>query len=257
MLESGRLPPSPFRVHVTTIDVDRHLRRDRPMLQPREFPETRASLLASLNADGVPRQAAWREFFERYAPAVYRVARLRGLGDSDADDVVQQVMLAVSSHIGGFEYDRDRGKFRQWVRAVTQSKLTDLHRRRQTRSVGGRAAETAVPLEDYADEEPGPNEQWEQEWRTQDMLYCLDQVAADISPRRMRAFRMYTLEGVSAAETAEQLGVTVGHIYVTRNHVLKLVRQRMEELEEGNEATRQRGNKATSGSDRADGFADS
>ena len=202
------------------------------MLHPREFPETRPSLLASLNAEGVPRQAAWREFFERYAPAVYRVARLRGLGDSDADDVVQQVMLAVSKHISDFQYDRDRGKFRQWVRSVTHSKLTDLHRRRQTRKVAGQTAETAVPLEDYADQGPGPDQQWDQEWRTQDMLYCLDQVAADISPRRMRAFRMYTLEGISATETAEHLGVTVGHVYVTRNHVLKLVRQRMEELDE-------------------------
>ncbi len=202
------------------------------MLGPREFPDTRPSLLAGLGADGQPQQAAWREFFERYAPVVYRVARLRGLGDSDADDIVQQVMLAVSRHIGSFRYDRDRGKFRQWVRAVTQSKLADLHRRRLARSVPGLAGRPPVSLEECADEVPGPDQQWEQEWRMQDLLYCLDQVAADISPRRMQAFRLYTLEGLSAAEVAERLRVTVGHVYVTRNHVLKMVRRRMEALGE-------------------------
>lgn len=195
--------------------------RWKAVLQPSGFPETRASLLANLGEDP-PGQSAWREFFERYAPAIYRVARLRGLADPDADDIVQQVMMSVSSHIGAFEYDRDRGRFRQWVRTITENKINQFGRRKRITLVD------AALLESCPDDQPSV----EAAWQVQDMLWCLDQVAADISPRRMQAFRMYALEGVSAADVAERLGMTVGHVYVTRHLVLNRVRQRMGELEE-------------------------
>ncbi len=196
------------------------------MLQTRGFPDTRPSLLATLD-DGVQGASAWQEFFERYAPAVYRVARLRGLAEPDADDIVQQVMMAVSSHIGDFTYDRDRGRFRSWVRTIAENKIRELARRCRVPAVD------AAALESQPDDRPGAEELWEDQWQVQDMLHCLDQVATDISPRRMTAFRLYALEGVPAAEVAQATGMSVGHVYVTRHLVLNRVRERMEELEEG------------------------
>ena len=196
------------------------------MLQPSQFPETRPSLLCSLR-DGEPAQSAWREFFERYAPAVYRVARRQGLDAHDADDIVQQVMLNISAHIGEFDYDRDRGRFRQWVKTIAANKVRDLFRHRG-------AVRREVSLDEaQACSDPGREVEplWEQEWKVQDMLYCLDQVAADIAPRRFEAFRLYVLEGVSADETAERLGMTRAHVYVTRAQVKKRIRELMLRLE--------------------------
>ncbi len=195
------------------------------MLQSRQFPETRASLLSRLREDG-PGQSAWREFFDRYAPAVFRVSRLRGLDEPDADDLVQQVMLAVSEHIKRFEYDRDRGRFRQWVRTIAERKIAD-HYRKARPTV---AQDTAL-LESRADDRPTLEELWDQEWQLQDMLWCLDQVSADISPRRMEAFRMYVLDGRPVREIAGQLSMTEGYVYVTRYYVLGQLRKRMADLE--------------------------
>lgn len=189
------------------------------MLPPREFPDTRPSLLRSLRGDDSPR---WRDFFDQYAPAVYRVAKLRGLGSHDADDVVQQVMLAVSQHIGGFCYDRDRGKFRQWVRRIAENRIIDLHRKQQVTFNAG--------LPEPPDTEPTPDEVWEREWRWQDVLYCLDEVAKDLSLRRVEAFRLYVIEGLPAAEVAQRMDMTVGHVYVTRTDVLNRIRARMSAL---------------------------
>ena len=193
------------------------------MLQPQGFPETRPSLLCSLAEDGTG-QSAWREFFERYAPAVYRVARFRGLPDADADDIVQQVMLSVSRHIGTFRYDRDRGRFRQWVRTIAENAVLQLRRKKRLPTTDSGLLETC------ADDRPGAEEIWDQEWAMQDLLWCLEQVATDVSPRRIKAFRMYALEGQPASEVAEYLGMSVGHVYVTRHMVLNRVRRRMEEL---------------------------
>lgn len=199
-------------------------RKGKRMLRSTGFPDTRPSLLATLGDDRGG-QTAWREFFSRYGPAIYRVARLRGLSDPDADDIVQQVMVSISSHIGDFKYDRDRGRFRQWIRTITENKIRQGGRRKSLPVSAGSDVEACE------DDRPGLEEVWKQEWQLQDILWCLDQVSDDVSPRRMQAFRMYALEGVSATEVARRLDMTVGHVYVTRHLVLNMVRKKIVELE--------------------------
>lgn len=195
------------------------------MLRSRKFPDTRPSLIATLG-EGPEGQSAWREFFSRYGPAIYRVARLRGLADEDADDIVQQVMVSISSHIGDFQYDRDRGRFRHWVRTITENKIRQNARRGQLPV----ASETDVSV--CADDGPTLEEVWDREWQLQDILWCLDQASEDISPRRMEAFRMYAIDGVSANEVAKRLDMSVGHVYVVRHLVLNMIRKRIKQLDE-------------------------
>jgi RNA polymerase sigma-70 factor (ECF subfamily) len=193
------------------------------MLESRDFPETRPSLLAELGKEGAG-QSAWREFFERYAPAVFRVARMHRLDRHDADDIVQQVMVQVAGHIADFEYDRDRGRFRNWVRRIAEHKIMDFMRRRSL-PVELDARPDQTP-DDRADREAA----WEEAWAHQDLEWCLDQVALDLAPRRMEAFRLYVLEGVSAAETAQRMDMTVGHVYVIRAQVINKLRKVMARL---------------------------
>lgn len=194
------------------------------MLRPGEFPQTRPSLLEAVQK--TKGNLNWREFFDRYAPAVYRVARLRGVPQSDADDIVQQVMMSIVTHIADFRYDRDRGRFRDWVRRITENKIISLKRRARPSTFLSDDA-----MQDQVDNETCVEALWEKEWRLQDLHYCVDQVAVEVSPRRMKAFRMYVLEGVPAAETARQLDMEVGYVYVTRNQILNLVRRRMQALD--------------------------
>lgn len=202
------------------------------MLGTTKFPETRPSLLATL-AEGADGQPAWREFFDRYAPPIYRVARMRTLSHDDAEDIVQQTMLSVSSHIGDFRYDRDRGRFRNWVRTIAENKIKSTWRRKSINKLNADRAQ------DIADDTPSIDDIWEDEWRIQDLLWCLDQVEKDISPRKMQAFRKYALEGVPAQEVAREMDMTVGNVYVTRHSVLCKIRKKSEELNqiEQDEAT--------------------
>jgi len=204
------------------------------MIAPRGFPDTRLSLLRDLKAGGIGADANWRDFFDLYAPAIYRVARLRHLDKNDAEDIVQQAMLAVFVHIEGFEYRRDRGRFRQWVQRIAENKIKDLHRARGRSPVEAARSDAHVERAPKADEE----DVWEKEWRRQDLRYCLELVEADISPRRMEAFRLYVVRGVSAEETAKRLGMTVGHVYVVRNLVLSLMRRRLKDLRDASEPAR-------------------
>lgn len=199
------------------------------MLQSRGFPETRPSLLATLGEDA-PNQSAWRIFFERYAPAVYRVARGRGLGDCDADDVVQQVMCQVATHIGRFDLSTlGRQRFRSWLRTIAENKIVDLYRRTRP------TVHDQALLEAQQDDAPDAQAIWERQWRMMDLLECVEEVATDMSPRRMQAFRMYSLEGRPVTEVSEALNMTPSSVYVTRCQVLNLIRDRLAERD-ANEA---------------------
>jgi len=193
------------------------------MLRASEFPDTRPSLIATLGGE-IETNSAWREFFDRYAPAIYRVARMRGLTHDDADDIVQQTMVSISSHIGDFRYDRDRGRFRNWVRTITENKIKSAWRKRP-----GLQADTSL-INAISDDAPAIEDVWEDEWRMQDLIWCLDQVEKDIPPRKMEAFRKYVLEGIPAEEVARQMDMTVGNVYVTRHTVLGKIRKKAGEL---------------------------
>jgi RNA polymerase sigma-70 factor (ECF subfamily) len=197
------------------------------LLRPSSFPDTRPSLLSAIGNDQ-PAPSAWREFFERYAPAVYRVALRYGLDAHDADDIVQQVMLSLSDRMNDFRYDRDRGRFRNWIKTVTSNRIRDLLRHRYARTM----RQETVDLAGVSAEVVDPEQLWEQEWKLQDLHYCLDQVRQEIAPRRFEAFRLYVLEGVSAEDTGRQLGMSRAYVYVTRSQVVSRVRALMQQLAE-------------------------
>lgn len=193
------------------------------MLKSRRFPETRLSLLDSLRADA--RRSGWMEFYGLYAPAIFRVARARGLPVHDAEDIVQQTMLEVSRHIDRFELAADRGRFRNWMQVIAERRIVDHRRRLQSND------EKIEGLAKHIDRPDADESMWSREWELADIQYCLEQVAENISPKRMRAFQMYCLEGRSADEVAAELGMSRGHVYVTRSQVLNMIREKIDELD--------------------------
>jgi len=225
VLEGGRCGTYNDKAHrpIRNSFPAKRLRIRRFMLNPRGFPETRISLLRSLR--GGAGRVGWREFFDLYAPAVYRVARVRGLSESDADDVVQKVMLSISNHIDAFEYERDRGRFRDWVRRIAENKIRDDFRQSKIAS-----PVQTLPAE-HPDSTPSIEALWEEQWRLQDMMHCLDLVASNVSPTRIQAFRLYVLGGLSAQEVADQLDVTVGYVYTARCQLLKMLRVHLDRLD--------------------------
>ena len=78
-----------------------------------DFLPTRRTLLSRLKkADD---QAGWQEFFDTYWKLIYGVAIKAGLTDAEAQDAVQETVIAVSKHIGRFKYDPAQCSFKTWL----------------------------------------------------------------------------------------------------------------------------------------------
>ena len=93
-----------------------------------QLPDTRHSLLFRLRDPGDAE--AWSEFLAIYRPMIYRLARLRGWQDADAQDISQAVLVKIASKIESFD-PTGRAKFRTWLSRVCQNTITDELRRRR------------------------------------------------------------------------------------------------------------------------------
>lgn len=188
--------------------------------------ETKSSLLIRIRNCGDA--AAWREFNAIYRPVVRSYAAHFGVPQQDLDDLVQDTFLAVSTLIGDFEYDRSRGRFRSWLWSVT-------HRRVLKWQAGQRRApivpEDSQFLDRVDDSAADLEKYWDKQWRQHALSFALERAQQHFSPRVFEAFRRYAVLGRPAKEVAEDVGMTVEHLYVSKGRVLAWVRQEVEQYD--------------------------
>jgi DNA-directed RNA polymerase specialized sigma24 family protein len=70
-------------------------------------------------------------------PVIERLAMRRGLQTADAEDLVQQVMISISSAMEKRPHDPQRAKFRTWLHRVAENAILNaLTRRKPDRGSG-------------------------------------------------------------------------------------------------------------------------
>ena len=134
---------------------------------------TRPSLLEQLRDGGDP--LAWDEFFHRYWPMVYAFARRRGCSEHTAEEIVQEVMMKVFSQRDFFQYDPERGRFRDWLGTLVRNELAEYLRRpaQRIRPVGG---DTGGCLPEPSATGPTPEEVWNDVFESSLLAALLDVV---------------------------------------------------------------------------------
>ncbi len=194
-----------------------------------ESPNTRPSLLVRLRD---PRDGpAWEEFLEIYTPLIRNLARRKGLQESDAADLTQDVFRAVARAIDRYAHDPARGTFRAWLFRIARNLIVNqmVARRRHPPGVGGDSA--ARRLEEH----PAPAEEetalFLEEYRRRRFAWAAEQVRGEFSAPTWQSFWMAGVEGRPAREVAEALGLSVGAVYHNKSRVMARLRQRIEEAE--------------------------
>jgi RNA polymerase sigma factor (sigma-70 family) len=189
---------------------------------------TRPSLLVRIR--DLRDEMAWGEFAQLYTPLIYRFARQSGLQDADASLVTQDVLVTVARTIHRFEYNRKTGSFRGWLKVVTRSRLTDFLRAqdREVQGTGDTGMLHAI------DEQPDASQPdlWEREFRRTLFEWAVDRIRCDFEDTTWRAFWQTSVDDRETVEVAEELGLSVGAVYIARSRVLARLRKEIEEVDD-------------------------
>ena len=172
---------------------------------------------------------AWSTFQEVYVPLIIRFCRAHGLQDADANDVSQDVLRAVSQSIDGFTYDRERGTFRSWLYQVTRSKLA-THFRRRARQASGSGR---TDVHELHDGHPRSDEaSWDREADRRLFEWACEQVEPHVDAKTWQAFWRTAVRNISAKLVADDLGLSIGAVYVARSRITARLRKRIDEVSE-------------------------
>jgi RNA polymerase sigma-70 factor (ECF subfamily) len=191
-----------------------------------EIPPTRPSLLVRVR--DAQDAAAWQEFVGLYGPLLYRFARQRGWQDADAADLTQTVLQELAGD-GVRRYDVQRGSFRNWLFGIVRNQMRKL----QNRPRPGLLGSGDTTAQELLEEQPAGAEEsalWEQEYQRQCFAWAAEKVRPDFAESSWRAFWLTAVEGITPAEAAATLDLTIGAVYTAKSRVLDRIKKEIRQL---------------------------
>jgi RNA polymerase sigma-70 factor (ECF subfamily) len=190
---------------------------------------TRPSLLLRLRDAGD--EAAWSQFVAIYTPLIFAFCRGRGLSESDAGDVSQDVLRAVVGAIPRFDYNPERSSFRNWLFTVVRSKLNNFitAQARQPRLAG----ETTIQQFTEGKPDQALEESWQHEYQANLVRWAAGQIQGEFNAQTWDAFWRTAIQGESAEAVAGELGLTLNALYIARSRVTSRLKQMIQGIEDG------------------------
>jgi RNA polymerase sigma-70 factor, ECF subfamily len=166
-----------------------------------------------------------RNILSQRLPFFYRSA-YRLLGNAaDAEDAVQDALLAAYKHLDQF---RGQAQLSTWLTAIVCNSAR-MRLRKRVRQVHvpldektGEGHEYSIS-ERLADRRPSP----EDDYRNSELNLHLNRFTTRLSPALRRTFQLRELDGLSIRETADILGVPTGTVKAQLARARKRLKQLM------------------------------
>ena len=190
---------------------------------------TRASLILRLK--DAEDMAAWDEFARIYGPVVFNVAKSRGFQEADADNLVQEVFMAVASSIGDWLQRDDRGGFRAWLLRIARNAAVDMLTQKATRSLGRDGSDAQVHLANLI----APSEfsgALDLEYERMVFQWASERVRELVAEHTWQAFWLTSVKEMSVEEAASQLNTRPGNIYFARSRVMARIKELVEQYQD-------------------------
>ncbi len=177
---------------------------------------TNPSLLLRLR--DVRDRQAWSLFVEVYGPLIISYCQRRNLQDSDAADVSQEVLKTLCKALRGFDYQPERGRFRDWLGKVTHREILHFWKRQQRDATLGSLMEQDL---DFSQEE---SRSWDHHFHSELLETAMHRIRHEFEEETWQIFVQLWLEDRVPSEVAKKFGTSVGSAYVAKSRVLKRLR---------------------------------
>lgn len=193
--------------------------------RPVDGTTTNPSIFVRLNrADPEPREIAWRQFNDRYAPIIAGFARRLGARSHEVDDVVQDVLVSFYSKSPTFVYDPSKGRFRGYLKVCTLRALTKRLRRQLKLKT--------VPIDKISEDAVEIEQVWNDVWERQQLERAMAIVREQhTTGKSWRAFELHVVQGQLPQEVAKELGLSLSAVYKAKERIGGALRERIRALE--------------------------
>lgn len=216
--------------------------------QPDPFLPTRQSLLSRLKV--WDDHESWRDFFDTYWRLIHGLAVKSGLTNTEAEEVVQETLLAVAKEIPDFKYDPARGSFKGWLLEITRRRIANQVRRRLKHRqatggpLGGEA--TCQPSGGRSEPDqrrtatvervPDPNSDemerlWDEEWRGNLLEASIIRVKKRVNAKQYQMFNLYVMMQWPMDQVKKTLGVSAAQVYMAKMRISRLIKSEVRTLE--------------------------
>lgn len=166
---------------------------------------TRHSVLEGIRNNS---EEAWNRFFSCYIPLIRMHGHDCGITPDSIDDLVQEVLLAVSQNRERFHYDSSKGHFRNYLRRIIRNKANDFLRDhyRQAR----------LPIDPpELEKDPELDAKFDREWQSYVEETSLNFLRECVSPRHYQLYELYTRHRKSPKYIASFLNIPLPTVYST------------------------------------------
>jgi|ERR1041384_4792189 RNA polymerase sigma-70 factor (ECF subfamily) len=196
---------------------------------------TRQTLLSRLK-DWDDRES-WNEFFETYWKLIYSAATKSGLTDSEAQDVVQDTVIAVSKSLPNFKYNPEVGSFKSWLLHVTKWRIIDeLRKRPQEKRAWRPPAENDTLRTDVIARLPDPNgfdlqKVWDEEWKQNLVDAAIERVKKKADSKQYQIFDLCVIKEWPISKITKTLRISAAQVYLHKHRISQLVKKELKALE--------------------------
>lgn len=183
---------------------------------------TRTSTMLLEGLKNAANKTSWLEFDSRYRPVLLAVANRLGLPEQQADDAVQDTLAAFVNQYSQGQYDRQKGRLRDWLSGIMIHKVRDIQRKqyRQREVISSKPPAYFEEIEDES-----VRAAVEAEWAKAIMNQCLEEMREEVSPKAIEIFELYVLKQWLPKLVSQHCGVSVDVVYQTKLRMLKRIAQ--------------------------------
>jgi len=201
---------------------------------PDDFIPTRHSLLSRLK--DWDDQESWRDFFDTYWKLIYGVAIKSGMSDIEAQEVVQETVIAVAKKIPEFKTDPAFGSFKAWLLHLTRWRIADQLRKRQRQGPAQqhRSDKTSTTSTIGKIQDPAGFELehiWDDEWEKNLIDAAIEKVKRQSNARHYQMFYLHVIKKQSVLQVAKSLGVSAAQVYLVKHRIGRRIKREIKHLQ--------------------------